>query len=92
MIAILAEHKTKTQERKHIMSALYGTLKGAKGMATRCGHRELTTYAASWDGAVRVSLNNNKETGSTSYLVELVPWHGNGEYRKLAEGIMEKRK
>jgi predicted acyl esterase len=74
------------------MSALYGTLKGAKGMATRCGHRELTTHAASWDGAVRVSLNNNKETGSTSYVVELVPWHGNGEYRKLAEGIMERRK
>jgi len=76
----------------YTMSALYGTLKGAKGMATRCGHRELTTQAASWDGAVRVTLNNDKKTGSTSYVVELVPWHGSGEHKKLAEGIMEKRK
>ena len=74
------------------MSALYGTLKGAKGKATRCGHRELITQAASWDGAVQVTLNNDKKTGSTSYVVELIPWHGNGEYKKLSEGIMEKRK
>ena len=35
MIAILAEHKTKNQKKgkEHTMSALYGTLKGAKGMA-----------------------------------------------------------
>jgi len=85
----------KQKEKKgntYTMSALYGTLQGAKGMATRCGHRELTTQAASWDGAVRVTLNNDKKTGSTSYVVELVPWHGSGEYKKLAEGIMEKRK
>ena len=74
------------------MSALYGTLQGARGMATRCGHRELTTHAASWSGAVKVSLTNDKKTGSTSYVVELVPWHGHGEYKKLAEGVMGEQK
>jgi len=70
------------------MSALYGVIRGAKGMATRCGHRTLETDSACWNGAVRVRLENDKETGSTTYRVELVPWHGAGEHRLLAEGTM----
>ena len=71
------------------MSALYGTIKGTKGMATRCGHRELVTHSACWNGAVKVTLQHDKKTNSTSYCVELVPWHGTGEQRILAEGKME---
>jgi hypothetical protein len=71
------------------MSALYGTIEGTKGMATRCGHRELVTHSACWNGAVRVELQHDKETNSTSYRVELVPWRGAGENKLLAEGKME---
>jgi hypothetical protein len=74
------------------MSALYGTIEGAKGKATRCGHRELTTHSACWNGAVKVELQHDKKTNSTSYRVELVPWHGTGENKLLAEGVMETQK
>jgi hypothetical protein len=70
------------------MSALYGTIVGSKGVATRCGHRELISHSACWNGAVRVELKHDSVTGSTTYLVELVPWHGAGEHRFLAEGRM----
>jgi hypothetical protein len=70
------------------MSALYGTIVGSKGVATRCGHRELISHSACWNGAVRVELKHDSVTGSTTYLVELVPWHGTGEHRFLAEGRM----
>lgn len=70
------------------MSALYGTIVGSKGVATRCGHRELISHSACWSGAVRVELQHDKVTGSTTYRVELVPWHGAGEHRLLAEGTM----
>lgn len=73
------------------MSALYGTIEGARGMATRCGHRELVTHSACWDGAVRVALEHDKKTNSTTYRIELVPWHGNGDNRLLAEGTMGKQ-
>jgi len=86
--------KQKKPRRKetHNMSALYGTIEGAKGKATRCGHRELITHSACWNGAVRVELQHDKETNSTSYLVQLVPWHGTGENKVLAEGVMENQK
>ena len=69
------------------MSALYGTLKGARGMATRCGHSELTTHSACWDGAVRVDLKYDKKTKKTTYSISLVPWQGTGESRQIADGI-----
>jgi hypothetical protein len=80
--------KEKKENTQNKMSALYGTIKGTKGMATRCGHRELVTHSACWNGAVRVELQHDKKTNSTSYRVELVPWHGAGENRLLAEGVM----
>ena len=73
------------------MSALYGTIEGARGMATRCGHRELVTHSACWNGAVRVGLEHDKKTNATTYRVELVPWRGSGESRLLAEGTMAKQ-
>jgi hypothetical protein len=52
----------------------------------------LITHSACWNGAVRVELQHDKETNSTSYLVQLVPWHGTGENKVLAEGVMENQK
>jgi hypothetical protein len=85
----IAQGIKENKETQNKMSALYGTIEGAKGMATRCGHRELVTHSACWNGAVRVELQHDKKTNSTSYRVELVPWRGTGKNKLLAEGKME---
>lgn len=70
------------------MSHFYGTLQGAKGKATRCGTKSsgITTYAASWEGAIRTTVTYNAETGKNEYCVDLVPWKGVGKTRELAKG------
>ena len=70
------------------MSKLYATIDSdsRKTQATSRGHRNLTTHAASWDGAVRVNLET-LEDGRIRYSVDLVPWRGTGESRELASGI-----
>lgn len=75
------------------MSNLYGTIDGAaKTRATRRGHRELTTHAAGWNGAIRVTVTHNADSGEDRYLVELVPWHGSeGTEKVLAAGTLDAR-
>jgi hypothetical protein len=84
----IAQGIKENKETQNKMSALYGTIEANEGLATRRGHRELVTHSACWNGAVRVELQHNKKTNSTSYRVELVPWHGAGENKLLAEGVM----
>lgn len=68
------------------MSRFYGIVSGAsKTQATRRGHNELETTAASWNGAVRTYLYRN-DKDEDCYRVCLVPWHGMGESRVIAEG------
>ena len=71
------------------MSRLYATIDSdsRKTQPTSRGHRHITTHAATWQGAVRVSLSAGE--GGTDYIVELVPWHGRGEHKLLAEGVIE---
>lgn len=38
------------------MSKFYGTVQGARGQATRCGHTSIGAAAQSWDGSVIVWL------------------------------------
>jgi hypothetical protein len=56
------------------MAHFYGTLKGNRGEATRMGSREsgVTTYAAGWKGAIRVTVF--QEDGVDKYYVALEPW------------------
>lgn len=70
------------------MSHFYGTLKGTRGEATRCGTKTsgLVSHAASWNGAVRTSLYFNDTVQEDWCRVELVPWQANGEYRLLYHG------
>lgn len=69
------------------MSELYGTLKGSRGEATRCGHSHLVTTAATWAGAIRVELSRNPgEPAGADYVVRFIPWHGRGESKLIAEG------
>jgi len=70
------------------MAHFYGTLKGQRGEATRCGSPAsgLVTHAAGWGGAVRVELYVDEETGQDFARVNLVPWLGRGEHRTLYDG------
>ena len=73
------------------MSQFYGTVSGsAKTEATRRGNRNsgLTTWAASWAGAVRVDVWECRETERELFRVSLCPWHGSGDSVTICEGIM----
>jgi len=68
------------------MAHFYGILQGGRGRATRCGTRTsgMETTAASWEGAVSVSLY--ERDGCDYARVKLTPWHGRGTSRVLYDG------
>ena len=71
------------------MAHFFGTVTGkAKTQASRCGTKasRLETIAASWQGAVKVSLSHDDTTGQDIASVELMPWHGSGTFRVLYRG------
>ena len=70
------------------MSDLYGTVQGSKGTASRTGSKVMETYAASWDGAVRVFLHKTDE--GTTFRVEQTSWQGEGIGEELAFGVVGK--
>ena len=72
------------------MSHFYGTLHGSRGMSTRQGGKEsgLVTVAASWNGAIQVSLRYNEDTGEDEFTVRQVHWHGVGVSFLIAEGVI----
>jgi hypothetical protein len=72
------------------MAHFYGTMQGNRGKSTRCATKNsgLTVTAASWDGAVSVSLSYNESTGKNEFTVALIPWRGAGESRELAKGAL----
>ena len=70
------------------MAHFYGTLQGQRCEATRCGSKGggLTTVAASWQGAVSVTLYHDEETGNDMARVSLRPWHGHGTSATIYDG------
>lgn len=75
------------------MAHFLGTLQGSRGRASRLGTKAsgLLTTAASWQGAVQVSLWHEGKTfahpdGQDMARVELIPWRGAGVSRLLYEG------
>lgn len=72
------------------MSHFYGTMKGARGEATRCGTRAsgMSVTAASWQGAVTVELWHDEVSGRDYYRVFLRSWHGRGESKFIEEGTL----
>ena len=74
------------------MAHFYGKLHGNRGEATRLGTKAsgITTWAASWKGAVRVSLYVNKD-GQDMALVELREWRGQGSDRIIYQGPVNGR-
>lgn len=69
------------------MSHFYGTMKGSRGEATRCGTKNsgMSVTAASWNGAIRTLLFVDDD-GDDAYRVVQVEWQGRGVYRTIAEG------
>jgi hypothetical protein len=68
------------------MAHFRGTIKGARGEASRLGHKSsgLHVTAASWQGAVSVQLYERE--GVDYALVRLEPHHGAGVYVELYDG------
>ena len=64
------------------MAHFYGTIRGQRGEASRLGGKAsgLTTYAASWQGAVRVELYYNSATDTDMVDVYLTQHRGRGAY------------
>ena len=61
------------------MSRFYGTVRGGRGSASRQGHKStgLTTYCASWRGAVRCDAYVNDDDVDCVQ-VTLTTWQGAG--------------
>jgi hypothetical protein len=71
------------------MAHFYGTLQGNRGGASRLGTKSsgLVTQTASWEGAVRVSVDYDKDTDRDLVHVSLIQWHnGAGVNRVLYSG------
>jgi len=77
------------------MAHFCGFVKGrARTETTRVGSKDsgLTTVAASWEGAVRVSLYAGPNEQDYA-VVSLIPWEGRGVTRILYDGpVSGKRK
>jgi hypothetical protein len=68
------------------MAHFYGTVKDARGEASRLGHKGsgMTTVAASWYGAVEVELRHTDD-GRDEYRVVERPWRGSGTNRVICD-------
>ena len=74
------------------MAHLYGTITGARpGQVTRCGTKRsgITTVAASWQGAVQVTITHDPRTSEDVATVRLIPWKGHGVNRLLYRGPID---
>jgi hypothetical protein len=76
------------------VSHFYGTLQRSRGEATRCGTKNsgVTTWSASWEGAVHVRLWYDEENDCDMAGVSLQPWHGSGVSRLLYYGPVDGEK
>jgi hypothetical protein len=72
------------------MAHFFGKLQGARGEATRLGHKStgLDVTAASWEGAVHTRLHHGQD-GHDYAVVELIPWNGSGVTRELYRGRVD---
>jgi len=75
------------------MSHFYGMISNSarKTVPTARGHASsgLETIAASWQGAVEVSLRYDEDVKKDFFVVRLIPWHGKGVSHTLASGPVD---
>lgn len=70
------------------MAHFRGEVFGARSTTSRCSTKTqgLETVASSWQGAVRVDVWHDFNSGKDMVSVRLVPWFGRGITKKLYEG------
>lgn len=74
------------------MSHFYGSIKGTRGEATRCGDKRsgYTASIAGWQGAIRVALSHNPLVDRDYFDVRLIRWGSSrGEEFLLASGPLD---
>lgn len=71
------------------MSHFYGTLKGSRGKATRCGTKNsgMNVVAASWEGAVEVEMYRQQDMDCVR--ISVIPW-GDAHFprRVIFDGLL----
>jgi len=72
------------------MSHFYGVVRGARGEATRQGHKTsgLRTVAASCNGSVEVAIWYDEDAGVDRFSVTQEVWHGRGVRQEIATGVI----
>jgi hypothetical protein len=73
------------------MSHFYGTLKGCRGQATRCGSKDsgVAVQAASWCGSGFAYVYRNEAKGEDWVRIGLEAWHGRGRNVVLYDGPVD---
>jgi hypothetical protein len=73
------------------MAHFYGTVKGHRGEATRCGAKSsgIRVQAGSYNGGIQVWLFLGDD-GQDKYVIEHIAWQGKGINQKIEEGIVGK--
>lgn len=66
------------------MAKFMGTVQGERGEASRLAHHELTTVAASWNGAVQTTMYEVR--GAIWCRIETISWQGHGRHNLLFDG------
>lgn len=75
------------------MSHFYGSLHGqAKNASTQRGSKNtgMTSYTASWKGAIEVQAYYDAETDQDMCIIKKVPWQGVGENELIYHGPIGK--
>lgn len=66
------------------MAKFYGSVQGQRGEAHRLGHSSIEVVAASWNGAVQVTMR--EEDGEIRVRIEKVRWQDAGANTLCFEG------
>jgi len=76
------------------MSHFYGTVKGNRGKATRCGTKSsgLEVNAASWEGSINVRIWYDEKIDKDIFEVRQSPWEGCGTSNHIASGVIGDQK
>ena len=63
-------------------------------IATARGHKStgITIEAASWAGAIQVQVWHDTKTNTDQFMVQQIPWHGQGTHELMAVGELGKPK
>ena len=73
------------------MAHFYGSVEGrAQTEASRLGTKDsgITTEAASWNGAIRVTFWHDATEDVDRYQVNMIPWNEVGKSRVIESGIV----